>query len=88
VRYILGGSGHIAGVINPPNKGRGYWTNDLPVASADDWFETAQSHKGNWWFDWLEWLKPRSGEMVTPPSVGSAKYPPVGDAPGTYVLEK
>ncbi len=88
VRYILGGSGHIAGVISPPDKGRGYWTNDKPVPNAQEWFETAEQHSGNWWADWLNWLKQRSGEQVAPPSVGSAKYPPIVPAPGTYVLEK
>jgi polyhydroxyalkanoate synthase len=87
VRFILGGSGHIAGVINPPTKGRGYWTNDKPVKNADQWFESAEQHKGSWWNDWVEWLKTRSGEQVTPPS-DSAAYPPITPAPGTYVLEK
>ena len=88
VRFVLGGSGHIAGVINPPSKGRGYWTNDKPVANADQWFESAEHHDGSWWTDWLEWLKPRSGEQVAPPSMGCAAYPPLTPAPGTYVLEK
>jgi len=88
VRFVLGGSGHIAGIINPPSKGRGYWTNDKRVKSASEWFEGATSHKGSWWTDWLEWLKPRSGEQVAPPSMGSEKYPPIMPAPGTYVLEK
>jgi polyhydroxyalkanoate synthase len=87
-RFVLGGSGHIAGIINPPSKGRGYWTNDKPVKSADQWFESAEHHNGSWWTDWLEWLNPRSGEQVAPPAMGSAKYPPVTPAPGSYVLEK
>src|SRR2546425_2347875 len=88
VRFVLGGSGHIAGIINPPSKGRGYWTNEKPVANADEWFESAESHKGSWWTDWLKWLKPRSGEQVAPPPMGNAAHPPITPAPGTYVLEK
>ncbi len=88
VRFVLGGSGHIAGVISPPSKGRGYWTNEKPAASADEWLETAEQHPGSWWTDWLAWLKQRSGELVAPPAVGSKKHPPLIPAPGTYVLEK
>ena len=87
-RFVLGGSGHIAGIINPPGKGRGYWTNEKPVKSADQWFESAEHSSGSWWTDWLEWLKPRSGEQVSPPGMGSAKYPPITPAPGSFVLEK
>jgi polyhydroxyalkanoate synthase len=87
-RFIVGGSGHIAGIINPPTKGRGYWTNDKPAATAEEWFAGAEAHKGSWWSDWAEWLKARSGELVKPPAVGNKKYPPLAPAPGTYVLEK
>ena len=88
VRFVLGASGHIAGVISPPSKDRGYWTNEQPVQDADQWFESAQRHKGSWWADWVDWLKPRSGEQGAPPAMGSTKYPPLTPAPGTYVLEK
>src|SRR6266700_2322888 len=88
VRFVLGASGHIAGVISPPSKGRGYWTNEPAVKHADQWFESAERHKGSWWADWLEWLNPRSGEQVAPPAMGSNRYRPLTPAPGTYVLEK
>jgi polyhydroxyalkanoate synthase len=87
-RFALGGSGHIAGIINPPSKGKGYWTNDKRVKNAEQWFESAEHHEGSWWTDWVDWLKPRSGEQVAPPRVGSAAHPPITPAPGTYVLEK
>ena len=86
--FVLAASGHIAGIINPPSTGRGYWTNDKPVGSAKEWFETAEHHDGSWWNNWLEWLKPHSGEMVAPPSMGNEAHPPITPAPGTYVLEK
>ena len=88
VRFVLGGSGHIAGIINPPSKGKGYWTNGKPVKTADEWLESARQHKGSWWADWLKWLRPRSGEQGAPPSMGSTAYPAITPAPGTYVLEK
>ncbi len=88
VRFILGGSGHIAGIISPPSKARGYWTNDNPVKTPEEWLAGAEHHKGSWWIDWLEWLNQHSGELVAPPLVGSAAHPPIAPAPGTYVLEK
>lgn len=88
MRFVLAGSGHVAGVLQPPNKGKGYWTNEKRAKSAAAWLEGATSHQGGWWADWLEWLKPRSGEMVAPPALGSAAYPPLIAAPGTYVFGK
>jgi polyhydroxyalkanoate synthase len=87
-RFILSGSGHVAGVLQPPSKGKGYWTSGKRAKSADAWLEGAEFHQGGWWADWVEWLKPRSGELVAPPSMGSAAYPPIIPAPGTYVLGK
>jgi polyhydroxyalkanoate synthase len=88
VRFVLGGSGHIAGIIHPPSKGKGYWTNQKPVKTADEWLESARQHKGSWWADWLKWLRPRSGEQGAPPPMGSTAFPAITPAPGTYVLEK
>jgi polyhydroxyalkanoate synthase len=85
---VLGGSGHIAGIIQPPTKGRGYWTSDKLAATADEWFAQAQGHKGSWWSDWTDWLRQRAGKQIVPPSLGSEKYPPLAPAPGSYVLEK
>jgi polyhydroxyalkanoate synthase len=88
VRFALGASGHIAGIINPPSKGRGYWTNEQPGASADQWLAGATRQEGSWWTDWVGWLRPRAGELGAPPALGSEAHPPIMPAPGAYVLEK
>jgi polyhydroxyalkanoate synthase len=88
VRFILAESGHIAGIINHPDKKkRGYWTNRKTVADPDEWLAGATKHQGSWWLDWIPWLKRHSGKMSTPPTMGNAEFSPVMDAPGTYVLE-
>jgi polyhydroxyalkanoate synthase len=86
-RFVLAGSGHIAGVISPPEKGRGYWTGSS-APTPEDWLSGATRHEGSWWTDWIAWLAPRSGARVKPPRMGSRKYPPIIPAPGAYVLEK
>ena len=88
VRFVVGASGHIAGVINPPAKGRGYLVNEKPTATADEWFAGAERRKGSWWTDWTAWLRKRSGAKVARPELGGGKYTPIMPAPGTYVLEK
>jgi polyhydroxyalkanoate synthase len=88
VRYILGSSGHIAGIINPPGGKGSYWTSDEEATTAANWRRSAQKHDGSWWTDWSAWLAQRSGRKVKPPALGSAEHPPLADAPGTYVLEK
>src|SRR5207237_6844771 len=66
-RFVLGGSGHIAGIINPPTKGRGYWTGaSSNAATADEWLSSATHHHGSWWTAWVEPLRPRSGWGVSP----------------------
>ncbi len=89
-RFVLGASGHIAGVINPPSKGkRNYWTNDKLPASAQDWFDGATEHPGSWWTDWTDWLKPFGGKlMAAPKTPGSAKFKSIEPAPGRYVKAK
>ena len=87
-RYVLAASGHIAGVISPPSKGRGYWVNEKRATTPEVWLNRAERRDGSWWTDWLEWLRPRSGKQVAPPSLGSSTHPPIAPAPGTYVLEK
>jgi polyhydroxyalkanoate synthase len=86
VKFVLGGSGHIAGVINPPNKQKyGYWTNEELPPDPSDWFQLAQKNDGSWWVDWDEWLKQYAGDMVPAREPGSEELPPVEDAPGSYV---
>ena len=86
--FTLAASGHIAGMIAPPEKGKGYWTGeDGQYETAEEWREHAEEHEGTWWEDWREWLEQRSGEKIDPPRVGSEQYPPIEEAPGTYVGE-
>src|SRR6266852_4699899 len=90
-RFVLAASGHIAGMINPPSRGKGgHWTNDTlpPPTTTEDWLAGAEKHDGSWWSDWTKWRAARSGKRIQAPAVGSAAYPAVCDAPGSYVLEK
>jgi polyhydroxyalkanoate synthase len=86
-RFTLAASGHIAGMIAPPEKGKGYWTGEGQFGTAQEWRENAEEHEGTWWEDWRGWLEQRSGEQTDAPRVGSDRYPPIEDAPGTYVRE-
>lgn len=90
VRYVLAGSGHIAGVINPPGKPKyQYWTGEKPSGSnVEDWLKKAKEHPGSWWPDWLEWLKTQDPEMVPARKIGGGKLKPIEDAPGSYVKVK
>ena len=89
VRFILAGSGHIAGVINPPaaNKYQ-YWTNEKKAADFDTWLPEATENPGSWWTDWDQWLSKLSGEQVPARQPGDGKFKPLGDAPGEYVKIK
>ena len=86
VTFVLGASGHIAGVINPPEKQKyGYWSNDGLSVDADTWLDSATEHPGSWWPHWMEWLTPYAGEMVPARTPGDGKLAPIEDAPGSYV---
>ena len=87
--FVLGGSGHIAGVINPPTRTKyGYWLADRYPASADQWLNQAERHEGSWWPHCATWLAHYGGPMVVARQVGSNEFPPLADAPGQYVLAK
>ncbi|MES2975538.1 MAG: class I poly(R)-hydroxyalkanoic acid synthase [Pseudomonadota bacterium] len=91
-RFVMGASGHIAGVINPPaKKKRSYWTGaegKFPKSQAE-WLKTAKEHPGSWWTDWSAWLKPHGGKLVpAPKAYGKGKYKVIEPAPGRYVKAK
>lgn len=99
-RFVMGASGHIAGVINPPaKKKRSYWTNDKLASSRsagdkfpaaqEDWQKDATEHAGSWWPDWSDWLQGHAGKQIAAPKTyGSRKYKAIEPAPGRYVKVK
>ena len=89
IRFVLGASGHIAGVINPVSKNkRSYWVNDDVKLDAENWLTASEEKKGSWWADWSNWLKPHAGELRAPRKPGNTKYKPIEPAPGRYVKER
>jgi polyhydroxyalkanoate synthase len=89
-QFVLGASGHIAGVINSPLKNRrSYWTNPARNADADDWLQGATEHAGSWWPSWSGFLAKHGGKQIAPPrALGAAAYPVIEPAPGRYVKVK
>jgi polyhydroxyalkanoate synthase len=92
-RFVLGASGHIAGVINPPAKNkRNYWigTGEAEApADADTWLDSADEQPGSWWPVWAEWLAEHAGAQVAAPKKpGNARYTAIEPAPGRYVKAK
>jgi len=86
VRFVLGGSGHIAGIINPPAANKYcYWTNEELSGDPDEWLESAERHPGSWWTDWGRWIAKRGGEKVAARIPGKGKLKVIEDAPGLYV---
>ncbi|AVA33464.1 poly[(R)-3-hydroxyalkanoate] polymerase subunit PhaC [Cupriavidus metallidurans] len=90
LRFVLGASGHIAGVINPPaKKKRSHWTNDKLSESAHDWLAGAQEHPGSWWPDWVTWLGKQAGQKrAAPADYGNDHYRAIEPAPGRYVKQR
>ncbi|TQK03634.1 MULTISPECIES: alpha/beta hydrolase [unclassified Herbaspirillum] len=89
-RFVLGASGHIAGVINPASRNkRNYWTNDKLEADPDAWLAKAREHPGSWWSEWAAFLGKHAGRKVAAPkAAGSVRYKKIEPAPGRYVKVK
>ena len=87
VKFVLAGSGHIAGVINPPAKSKyQYWTGKEPSGSdVEHWLSSAKEHAGSWWPDWLKWLTDHDDKTVQARTIGSGALKAIEDAPGSYV---
>ncbi|GBE42756.1 MAG TPA: class I poly(R)-hydroxyalkanoic acid synthase [Rhizobiales bacterium] len=92
VRFVLAGSGHIAGVVNPPARNKyQHWTGikpsskKHPTATLRDWLKNAKEHPGSWWPDWGKWLAKRSGDKIPARQPGDGELKPIEDAPGSYV---
>ncbi len=86
VRFVLGGSGHIAGIINPPAANKYcYWTGESLRATPGEWLETATQHPGSWWTDWGAWAAHHGGGKVRARVPGKGKLKAIEDAPGSYV---
>lgn len=87
VDYVLAGSGHIAGVVNPPTKTKyQFWTNGPPIGDLEDWIASAREHPGSWWPYWIDWIRNQAPDEEPAREPGSGKLTPLCDAPGTYVL--
>ena len=88
-RLVVSGSGHIAGVVNPPEANKyQYWTNDTGAPTLEEWLKGATEHPGSWWPDWANWIGEKSGPKVPAPTPGSGKLKVIEDAPGAYVRVK
>ncbi|MBV5325139.1 MAG: class I poly(R)-hydroxyalkanoic acid synthase, partial [Rhodospirillaceae bacterium] len=92
IRFVLAGSGHIAGVVNPPSAGKyQYWTSEKPAATLTDFLSAAKETPGSWWPDWIEWLSAQDGDKVSATGArvpGKGKLKAIEDAPGSYVKSR
>ena len=88
VRFALGGSGHIAGIVNPPSANKyGFWTNDAKPRpeTPDEWFKGATQHEGSWWTDWQKWITALDDTKVPARDPAKGKLKPIDEAPGSFV---
>jgi polyhydroxyalkanoate synthase len=85
IKFVLSGSGHVAGVVNPPNKKKyHYWINDdSNNTDSTQWLNHATKYDGSWWPNWAEWLKTYAGELTSPTNLEQYR---IEEAPGSYVL--
>jgi polyhydroxyalkanoate synthase len=89
VDYVVAGSGHIAGVVNPAGKPKyQFWTNGPPKGDYDAWLANATENAGSWWPYWFEWVERQDPERVAAREPGAGKLPALCDAPGEYVKVK
>ncbi len=89
VRYVMAGSGHIAGVVNPADKPKyQFWTGGPPQGAFADWVASAKETPGSWWPDWVRWMSAQAPDKVAAREPGAGKLKPLGDAPGEYVRVK
>ncbi|MDP1602173.1 MAG: class I poly(R)-hydroxyalkanoic acid synthase [Legionella sp.] len=87
-RFLLGGSGHIAGIINPPDYSKyDYYVNTSMTETADEWLQNATKKTGSWWPEWAKWLRKQSGSLIDAPVFTKLPFKPIMDAPGSYVLK-
>ncbi|HYD58528.1 MAG TPA: class I poly(R)-hydroxyalkanoic acid synthase [Burkholderiales bacterium] len=88
--FVLGASGHVAGIVNPPAKNRrSYWTGEPYPEDADAWLAAADQHAGSWWTAWSHWLdRHRGGERAAPSVPGNVQHRPIEAAPGRYVKQR
>lgn len=86
-QFVLSNSGHIQSILNPPGNPKAtYFEGSTQSAEPQDWQAQANRHAGSWWPQWLAWIQQRSGEArPTNTQLGNALYPPMEEAPGTYV---
>ncbi len=87
-RFVLGGSGHVAGIVNPPAANKyHYWTNEALPATPEQWFEGAEQHAGSWWDDWQAWMERQNAGAKVPARVpGGRALKVLEDAPGSYAM--